>query len=102
MPEDTKVGVIQEWLDNYSGDRVCSLMLYREALDNPYNEPEKKEISAINSIMNHNVEGWERSTMHRFKNGYGTQRSWKRKGKQECKQDFQPIDDICLQEELPF
>lgn len=102
MPEDTKVGVIQEWLDNYKGDRVCSLMLYREALDNPYNEPEKKEIAAINSIMNHSIEGWERGTLHRFGIKYGTQRSWKRECQQDDKQDFQLIDNTCLQEELPF
>lgn len=102
MPEDTKVGVIQEWLDNYSGDRVCSLMLYKEALDNPYDEPDKKDISAINSIMNHSIKGWEKSTLYRFKNGYGAQRSWKRKCIQGSEQGFENIVDTYLQEELPF
>ena len=102
MPEDTRVGVIQEWLDNYTGDRVCSLMIYREAFDNPYGQPDKKEIATINGIMNHQIEGWEKSTVFRFKNGYGTQRSWQRKCQQECKQDFKPIDEECLQEEFPF
>ena len=32
MPEDTKVGMIQAWLDNCGEDYVCSLMIYREAL----------------------------------------------------------------------
>lgn len=102
MPEDTKVGVIQEWLDNYSGDRVCSLMLYKEALDNPYNEPEKKEISAINSIMNHNIEGWEKSTIYRFRNGYGRQRSWQRKWQQKCEPKFEYVVDDEDAEDIPF
>lgn len=102
MPEDTRVGVIQEWLDNYNGDRVCSIMIYREAFDNPYGEPDRKEIAAINKIMNHSVEGWGKSTVHRFKKGYGRQRSWKRKSETEEEQDFENIDDTCLQEEFPF
>lgn len=102
MPEDTRVGVIQEWLDNYNGDIVCSIMIYREAFDNPYGEPDRKEIAAINKIMNHSVEGWEKSTLHRFKQGYGSQRSWKRKSETEEEQDFENIDDTCLQEEFPF
>ena len=102
MPEDTRVGVIQEWLDNYNGDRVCSIMIYREAFDNPYGEPDRKEIEAINKIMNHSVEGWEKSTLHRFRQGYGSQRSWKRKRILLSEQDFKNIDDTCLQEEFPF
>lgn len=102
MPEDTKVGVIQEWLDNYSGDRVCSLMLYKEALGNPYDEPEQKEISAINSIMNHNIEGWEKSTIYRFRNGYGRQRSWQRKWQQKCEPKFEYVVDDEDAEDIPF
>ena len=102
MPEDTRVGVIQEWLDNFEGDRVCSIMIYREAFNNPYGEPDRKEISTINKIMNHSVDGWERSTMFRFKNGYGKQRSWERKCKPNEEQGFENIVDSYLQEELPF
>ena len=31
MPEDTKAGMIQAFLDSYPGDTVCSKQLYREA-----------------------------------------------------------------------
>lgn len=102
MPEDTRVGVIQEWLDNYPCDRVCSLMIYREAFDNSYGQPDKKEIAAINGIMNHQIEGWEKSTVFRFKNGYGRQRSWQRKCQPECEQGFESIVDTYEQEEFPF
>lgn len=102
MPEDTRVGVIQEWLDSYEGERVCTLMIYREAFNNPYDNPTPKEAKEINDIMNHRIHGWEKSTVYRFKNGYGRQRSWKRNCQQEKEEDFENIDDTVYQYELPF
>ena len=77
MPEDTKVGIIQEWLDNCGEDYVCSLMIYREALKHEYEEPKQYEIREINDIMNHSVEGWVKAPQHRFKE-YGRQTGWRR------------------------
>ena len=31
MPEDTKAGLIQSFLDNYNGTQVCSKLIYAEA-----------------------------------------------------------------------
>ncbi|MDD6796657.1 MAG: VapE family protein, partial [Clostridia bacterium] len=77
MPEDTKVGIIQEWLDNCGEEYVCSLMIYREALKHEYEEPKQYEIREINDIMNHSVEGWVKAPQHRFKE-YGRQTGWRR------------------------
>ena len=33
MPEDTKAGMIQAYLDKYTGSMVCSKQLYKEALN---------------------------------------------------------------------
>ena len=77
MPEDTKVGIIQEWLDNCEEDYVCSLMIYREALKHEYEDPKQYEIREINDIMNHSVEGWVKAPQHRFKE-YGRQTGWRR------------------------
>ena len=77
MPEDTKVGIIQEWLDNCEEDYVCSLMIYREALKHEYEEPKQYDIREINDIMNHSVEGWVKAPQHRFKE-YGRQTGWRR------------------------
>ena len=33
MPEDTKAGMIQAYLDKYTGETVCSKQLYKEALN---------------------------------------------------------------------
>lgn len=95
MPEDTKVGIIQEWLDNCGEDYVCSLMIYREALRHDYEEPKQYEIREINDIMNHSVDGWEKAPQHRFKE-YGRQTGWKRIRQEE---GFLPIPEDA---ELPF
>lgn len=57
MPEDTKVGVIQAFLDDFDGDMVCSKLLHHEALGR-FDEPKSWEIREINEIMNQSVTGW--------------------------------------------
>lgn len=79
MPEDTKVGIIQAWLDTAKENYVCSIMIYREALRHTNEEPKQWETREINSIMNESIVGWKpiKST-HRFGGDYGIQRGWKR------------------------
>lgn len=80
MPEDTKVGIIQDWLDNSNVEYVCTTMIYREALGHDNKDtPKQWELREISDIMNNSIVGWEVGPQHRFKNGYGSQRSWKRK-----------------------
>lgn len=72
MAEDTTTGVIQEWLDRYKGDYVCTKMIYKEALGN-YGEPGRKSINEINDIMNNTIVGWLPGPVsHRFGAEYGT------------------------------
>ena len=78
MPEDTKVGIIQAWLDECTEEYVCSMMIYREALKHELEEPKQWEIREINGIMNDSIDGWNVITStHRFAK-YGIQRGWKR------------------------
>jgi predicted P-loop ATPase len=95
MPEDTKVGVIQEWLDTYKGDYVCSPMIYREALHHEYDEPRQYETREINDIMNNSIEGWVKDKQHRFAD-YGRQKSWKRQA------DGDGFLELPVNVELPF
>ena len=44
MPEDTKAGMIQAYLDKYTGSMVCSKQLYKEALNHAFDEPKQWEI----------------------------------------------------------
>ena len=74
MPEDTKAGMIQGFLDSYKGNMVCSKMLYKEALNHPFDEPKQWEIREINDIMNNSIVGWKQFTNPRHFAGYGRQK----------------------------
>ena len=78
-PEDPKVGIIQDWLDKCNYESVCSLMIYREALGNEYQDPKAWELREITTIMNRHVAGWQKHPTSDNKvrfNGYGKQRAW--------------------------
>lgn len=78
MPEDTKTGVIQSFLDNYNGTQVCSKLIYAEALNHAFDEPKQWEIKDINEIMNNCIEGWTPFSNPRSFAKYGRQRGWER------------------------
>jgi len=77
MPEDSNAGIIQAFLDDFKGDYVCTLLLYREALHGLSDTPKSWELREISNIMNNSITGWESAAQHRFRE-YGQQRSWKR------------------------
>ncbi len=82
MPEDTFATRILNFLDDYRGDKICSLQIYYEALGhNPaYDDPKQYEIRDINSVMNNYAEGWERFENPRhFPAPYKRQKGWQRK-----------------------
>lgn len=85
MAEDTEAGVIQAWLSEHEDIRVCSLMLFKEAPDNPYVSPNKSDTDRICEIMNTLIVGWVPGPTTRFKE-YGTQCSWICVNK-SCKRD---------------
>ena len=78
MPEDTKAGLIQSFLDNFNGTQVCSKLIYAEALNHSFDEPKQREIREINEIMNNSIEGWVPFTNPRIFDRYGRQRGWER------------------------
>ena len=78
MPEDTKAGLIQSFLDNYNSTQVCSKLIYAEALNHPFDEPKQWEIREINEIMNNSIEGWTPFSNPRIFAKYGRQRGWER------------------------
>ena len=84
MPEDTKAGMIQAFLDSYPGDTVCSKQLYKEALNHDFDEPKQWEIREINEIMNQCVTGWKYFSNPRMFTGYGRQKGWEREQKAEA------------------
>ena len=76
MPEDTKAGLIQSFLDNYNGTQVCSKLIYAEALNHAFDEPKQWEIREINEIMNNSIDGWKAFSNPRIFAKYGRQRGW--------------------------
>ena len=100
MPEDTKVGQIQAFLDNFEGDMVCSKLLHHEALGR-FEEPKTWEIREINEIMNQSITGWTAYPHPRSYRKYGKQRGWMRSNKapegchvltaEECQQIGMPF-----------
>jgi len=107
MPEDTKVGVIQAFLDDFDGDMVCSKLLHHEALGR-LDEPKSWEIREINEIMNQSVSGWTPYPNPRSYKKYGKQRGWMR-GNKLLETDENPFpcfreltEEECRQMALPF
>lgn len=107
MPEDTKVGVIQAFLDAYDGDMVCSKLLHHEALGR-FEEPKSWEIREINEIMNQSITGWIPYPNPRSYKKYGKQRGWMRENK-ALETETSPLDGFqkltdeeCRQMQFPF
>ena len=107
MPEDTKVGIIQAFLDNFDGDMVCSKLLHHEALGR-FDEPKSWEIREINEIMNQSVTGWIPYPNPRSYKKYGKQRGWMRENKPAETDTSHPdnFHELTIEEcdllELPF
>ena len=81
MPEDTKAGLIQSYLESFTGNQVCTKQLYKEALNHAFEEPKQWEIREINEIMNSCVSRWKSFANPRYFGEYGRQRGWERDNK---------------------
>ena len=107
MPEDTKAGMIQAYLDRYTGSAVCSKQLFKEALNHPFDEPKQWEIREVNDIMNHCITGWKYFSNPRIFEGYGRQKGWEQEapatgadnGREKTPDGFVEVTE---QMELPF
>lgn len=104
MPEDTKAGMIQAYLDRYEGNMVCSKQLFKEALGRRFDEPTQREIREINDIMNNSIIGWQHFSNPRLFQGYGKQRGWERGNQSSNTQSNLPdgFVELTEQTDLPF
>lgn len=81
--EDTLAGRIYAFMESYEGDRLCSIQIYKEALDHPLDDPKSYETREICEIVNSGIAmgyivGWQPfKNPRRFKK-YGNQRGWER------------------------
>lgn len=79
-PDDTRVGMIESWLEHTTEDYVCTRLIADKVFLEGGNT---KEIALrdIGEIMTLKITGWEKVGFHRFSGElkkYGTQRAWKR------------------------
>jgi len=72
-------------MQDYTGDKVCSKQLFREALHNEFAQPQRWQTNEINDIMNQLIrEGslpeWRYFDKPRRFTGtdYGSQKGWER------------------------
>lgn len=94
--EDYRVGLIEDYLKRK--DVTCILDLWKNALDNDFSKPTRKESNEITLIMQ-SMNGWKKSKYERF-GEYGTQMCWrktKEKANDEMFEGFQEIKD-----DLPY
>ena len=108
MQEDTQAGMIYAYLEDYTGDRVCSKQLYEEALGNS-NPPAEWETRAICEIMNTgiangSIQGWTAYKSPKRYKKYGSQKGWERVNQPPADKDgFREItEEEARQMELPF
>ena len=98
MPEDTKAGMIQSFLDDYDGNYICTAILYQKVLHGN-GIPQKWVSKEIGDILENSIVGWSKHGNHRFGGELGTQRSWKRDCPKQSTDGFEPVYE---QEEIPF
>ena len=96
MPDDSTFGVIQHFLDTFSGNEVCAIQIYEEAFGQTYDPRNRSVLQPISNTMNAGMPGWSTKTKsHRFAN-YGTQRAWIRLTEEE---GFMQVPDNA---DIPF
>ena len=85
MQEDVDSGLILAFMQDYTGDKVCSKLLFREALHNEFAQPQRWQTNEINDIMNQlireeSLPGWRYFDKPRRFTGtdYGSQKGWER------------------------
>lgn len=91
-PEDSRVGMIQQWLDDTKANVVCTRMIWDKVFNTTDGrEPKRQELRDISDILNNQINGWKsykgkdgkaKDNKYVFKevgsNGvaYGKQRAW--------------------------
>lgn len=93
LEEEPIIGIVQNWLDETKYKRVCTAMIYREALDGLGSIP--KKMSNILSDVMDKIDGWHLMKGKQRVEGYGIQKAYER---DEQDLGFKPIDS----EQIPF
>ncbi len=109
MQEDVDAGLILDFMHDYTGRKVCSKQLFKEALHNDNVQPQRWQTNEINDIMNQlirdgSLPGWRYfDSPSRFGSEYGTQKGWERVlDINEGTSTEDGFHQVTLDEEIPF
>lgn len=75
VEDDYRVGLIEAYLEDKR--ETCVLDLWRNALENPFSKPAKKESNEIGLIMQ-SMRGWEKYPKAKKMKDFGVQKVWVR------------------------
>lgn len=88
VEDDYRVGMIEAYIKNK--DAVCILELWRNALDNQFSKPTRRESNEIALILQ-SFNGWVRDEKPSRSNEYGLQRFWHKTNEAKF-EELPPID----------
>ena len=82
-PEDADLGMILAFMQDTTEQRVCSKMLFREALKHDYIQPQRWQTNEICEEVNYLIRtgqltGWRAYDSPKRFRDYGTQKGWER------------------------
>lgn len=89
VEDDYRIGLIENYLKNR--DTVCILEIWKDALDNMFSKPTRKESNDI-ALMLQSIQGWERGKRERTE--YGIQLCWHKTKDQVDKELLSDLPDI--------
>lgn len=93
MQEDPWIGIIQEYLNNHP-QRVCTRMLWDEALGNEGLQGKSPDWKHISAIMAYNIKGWRQLDKRVRCGKYGIQVCYE--------PDPDALIDVPDEEQIPF
>ena len=107
MREYTRAGMIQTYLEKYTGSMVCSKQLYKEALNHAFDEPKQWEMREINEIKNQCISGSRCFPKPRVFSEYRRQKGWEREkpatdSGNPCEETMDGLVEVAEQVELPL
>lgn len=93
MPEDTQVGMIQQFLDDYEDDYMCTAIIHQKVF-NRVGIPKRWQSKEYTEIMDNDIVGWvKHGSNHRFGDGIGSQRAWRREKPKKDPDEFMQVTE---------
>ena len=105
--EDTLAGRIYHYMDQFQGDKLCTMQIFKEGLDHMFDEPKAYETREIREIVDEGIrrgeiKGWRRYENNRRFAKYGRQRGWERMIPEKVSEPQQMAFMVLDEPDLPW